>query len=151
MNANPPEPPSFWEDANDEEVLEPERTLPDVIIDLLDRLAKAKSDAQRISASKQKRRDAVIDDALKHLLAGIDHDFEPQEEKATALVADLTDEIKLATLQHGGTVKGDELQAVYSSGRVTWDNKGLGGYAVAHPEVLRFQKTGKAYVSITKA
>jgi len=130
---------------------EPEdQTLPEIISELLGRLTAAQEHAKQVVVRKQKRRDAVIDDATKHLLTGIDQDFETEEEDVAALVADLTDEIKAATVQHGDTVKGDELQAVYSSGRVTWDNKGLIGYALADPRILRYKKVGQPYVSIKK-
>lgn len=56
--------------------------------------------------------------------------------------------IKMDTLEHGETVRSATLMAVWNRGRVSWDAKGLGGYAVAHPEILSFQKLGKPSVSI---
>ncbi|MCG3145996.1 MAG: hypothetical protein HONDAALG_03775 [Gammaproteobacteria bacterium] len=48
----------------------------------------------------------------------------------------------------GATVKGAALSAVYAKGRVSWDNKALEGYAVAHPELLAFRSEGAPSVSI---
>lgn len=56
--------------------------------------------------------------------------------------------IKMDTLEHGETVRGATLMAVWNKGRTSWDTKGLSGYAVAHPEILAFQKNGKPSVSI---
>lgn len=56
--------------------------------------------------------------------------------------------IKHLVTDHGESVKGDTLHAVYSPPRVTWDSKGLTGYAVAHPEIEAFKKVGKPSVSI---
>jgi hypothetical protein len=70
--------------------------------------------------------------------------FDTSAERITAL----TDEIKREVLDHGTSVKGAHLQAVYSRGRVTWDTKGLDRYTVEHPEVLRFRKQGEPVVSL---
>jgi len=48
----------------------------------------------------------------------------------------------------GESVKGSHLQVVYSSPRVTWDTKGLDGYAIAHPEITIFRREGKPSASI---
>ena len=48
----------------------------------------------------------------------------------------------------GETVKGDHLQAVWSKGRASWDDKALMGYTKAHPELLEFRKQGEPSVSI---
>lgn len=60
----------------------------------------------------------------------------------------LTGVINEAVLGKGGSVKGKELQAVYSNGRTTWDGQKLAGYAIAHPEIEKLKKVGKPSVSI---
>lgn len=67
-------------------------------------------------------------------------------EKAAALEAEIKQEI----IQTGASYKADFLHAVYAKGRITWDSKGLDGYAVAHPEVAAFRKVGEPSVSIRK-
>ena len=60
-------------------------------------------------------------------------------------------DIKLITAYVLGkqeSVKGKNLQAVFSKGRTSWDPKALIGYAVAHPEINEFKKVGKPSVSI---
>jgi hypothetical protein len=56
--------------------------------------------------------------------------------------------VRLGTLMRGATVRGRNLQAVWSRGRVSWDDKFLSGFAVAHPEVLPARKQGDPSVSI---
>lgn len=58
--------------------------------------------------------------------------------------------IKESVLSIGEPVKGEFLQAIFIKGRVSWDTKGLDGYAVAHPEILIFKKTGEPSVSLKK-
>lgn len=62
----------------------------------------------------------------------------------------LTEEIKADVISLGETVKGSALMAVYAKGRTTWDNKGLDGFATAHPEIEKFRKVGEPSVSIRK-
>ena len=54
-----------------------------------------------------------------------------------AQASGLEAEIKLAVKESGEKVVGDHLQAIPIT-RAKWDTRGLKGYAVANPEVLRF-------------
>ena len=65
-------------------------------------------------------------------------------------MAALTTRIKEDVLRLEESVKGQWLQAVLAKGRTTWDTKKLEGYAIAHPEIERFKKTGNPTVSIRK-
>ena len=63
-------------------------------------------------------------------------------------ITSLTESIKASVIGLGASEKGSRLHAVYAKGRETWDSKGLGGYAVAHPEINSFKKVGSPSVSI---
>lgn len=63
-------------------------------------------------------------------------------------IESLTKDIKSSVITTGESAKGSRLHAVYAKGRVTWDGSGLGGYAVAHPEINAFKKEGSPSVSI---
>ena len=78
-------------------------------------------------------------------------EYQPLFDTSAERIATLTDEIKREVLNHGASVKGAHLQAVYSRGRVTWDTKGLDRYAVEHPEVMGFRKQGQPTVSLRSA
>ena len=64
--------------------------------------------------------------------------------------SDLEASIKRAVLFQGVTVRGSHLMATWNKPRITWNGKGLQGYAVAHPEIKEFMRKGKANVSIRK-
>ena len=68
---------------------------------------------------------------------------------ADAEKAALEDEIKRAVVELGVSVEGENVKATFVKGRLSWDGKGLEGYAVAHPEVMVFQKQGSPYVRFT--
>jgi hypothetical protein len=57
-------------------------------------------------------------------------------------------QIKEQTLVHGETVTGIGMSAIVCDGRVTWDTKGLQGYAEVDPKILKFRKVGNPYVMI---
>jgi len=60
----------------------------------------------------------------------------------------LRNKVKQEVLEYGATVKHGRYQAVWNRGRVSWNTKGLVGYAAAHPEILQFRKQGRPSVSI---
>lgn len=69
----------------------------------------------------------------------------------TALRAEIEQDALAAgavTEDHKFSASGDKLMVIYYNGRETWDGKGLNGYAVANPAVLKFRKVGKPYTSI---
>ena len=63
-------------------------------------------------------------------------------------ISTLESEIKRLVVDHGQSVRGASLQAVYSKPRVTWDSKALDGFALNHPELFAFRKEGSPSVSI---
>jgi hypothetical protein len=65
-------------------------------------------------------------------------------------IDELTAEVKADVLNAGATVKGDYMMAVYNKGRVSWDTKGLDGFAIAHPEMAAFRKTGEPSITLRK-
>jgi hypothetical protein len=113
----------------------------------LDRLAELKSQADAISLHYADIRATIVPAEILQALADLD------AEKATALeelsggIASLEDEIKANVLANGATVKGAYLMAVYAKGRVSWDQKLLDGFALAHPEIAAARKVGDPSVS----
>lgn len=66
----------------------------------------------------------------------------------TERICDVEKEVKTEVVALGESVKGDSLHAVFSNGKTSWDTKGLDGFAVANPKILKFKKTGNPSVSI---
>lgn len=58
--------------------------------------------------------------------------------------------LKAITIAKKETQRGTMHMFSYTKPRVTWDNKGLDGYMVAHPEIKAFRKVGDPSVSVRK-
>ena len=101
-----------------------------------------------LNGNKQELIDKVITPEIKAQLENIDREIDPIIEKFNARVAELADLIKAEVIAAGQTISGEHHQAVYSKPRVSWDSKGLEGYAVAHPEILVFRTEGNPSVSL---
>jgi hypothetical protein len=69
-------------------------------------------------------------------------------EAAQENIAVLENEIKTDVLLYGESVSGGMYRAVYTQGRVSWDNDGMARYAASHPDVLQFRKQGRPIVSL---
>ena len=101
-----------------------------------------------LRAEKQAVIDTILTPEIKEKLAEIEAEFAPKVEALRAENEQLAAQIREQVLEFGTTVSGDFHQAVYTKPRVSWDNKGLAGYSVAHPEIMVFQKVGEPSVSI---
>ena len=101
-----------------------------------------------LRAEKQALIDTILTPEIKEKLAEIEAEFAPKVEALSAENERLAAQIREQVLEFGTTVSGDFHQAVYTKPRVSWDNKGLAGYSVAHPEIMVFQKVGEPSVSI---
>jgi hypothetical protein len=108
-------------------------------------------------AARKQAIQAEIDAKVKDVYAAIEQrrrdieaEFAGKSEAVDDNIRKLTEEIKNDIRTVGHSVKGSNYQGVYVSGRVTWDNKGLDGYAVGHPEILYMRKEGDPSVSIRR-
>lgn len=116
----------------------------------LDLLAGYHKEVDIIASDKQKVVDSVLTDELKQKLADIDIEFDGKLSVMNDAIAELEAEIKQDVIHIGKTVPGKFLMAVWNKARVTWDNKGLEGFMVAHPEIVAFRKEGEPSVTIRK-
>ena len=71
----------------------------------------------------------------------------PIREKLDSLKKD----IKSVVLQGGNAISHGAVTATYRKGytRVSWDSKGLDGYAVANPGVLHFRRESKVKSTVS--
>jgi hypothetical protein len=118
------------------------------IIAKLDKLADMQAQADAIRLHYEQLKDAVLTPEIKQALADIAAEEATSITAVNSIIEAMTGEIKQAVISEGASVKGTWLQAVYSKPRVSWDTKGLDGYAVAHPEMQAFRTTGQPSVSI---
>lgn len=97
----------------------------------------------KLAGAHQRARDEVLA-SVREALEDIDAEFKPAMDAARETVEQYV-------LASGKSVKAGGLHAIVMAGRTSWDTKALDGYAVAHPEVLKFRKTGNPSVTIRNA
>jgi hypothetical protein len=113
----------------------------------LAQLAEAKRYATEIHAAYQNRRESVLEQ-VRAQLESLDNEFGEMLREADEEVSRLESEVKEAVRQGGESVKHEGIHAIYTRGRVTWDNRGLSRYAETNPDVLEFRRVGSPSVSI---
>ena len=101
-----------------------------------------------LRAEKQALIDTILTPEIKEKLAEVEAEFAPKVEALYEQNEQLLAQVKAEVLEAGATISGDFHQAVFTKARITWDNKGLAGYSVSHPEIMVFQKIGEPSVSI---
>ena len=122
----------------------------ETIAEKLDRLAEFQAQKDLLAIDKQALIDEILTAEIKAKLAEIDAEFAGRAEAVDANIAELESEIKEEVLKHGATVRSEYLLAVWSKGRVSWDDHALSSYAHSHPELLSFRKQGEPSISIRK-
>jgi hypothetical protein len=103
---------------------------------------------ENLISEKQTLLDSLIPPEIKLKIQDIEEEFEDKIKQADENVQSLESAIKSEVKAFGQSVKGELVMAVWSKPRVTWDNKGLDGFMVAHPEIKAFRKEGEPTVSI---
>jgi len=121
-----------------------------VVQERLDLLVELESALAELEEEKARLIETVIPPEVAASIQEIEAEFTDSIHAANVNIAGTKAAIKDGTLEVGSTVKGVDYMAVWARGRVTWDNKGLDGYMVAHPEIEAFRKEGKPSVSIRK-
>lgn len=120
----------------------------DAITNLLDTLANFQAQRAVLDLQKKELIDQVLTPEIKEKLVDIEAEFGIQVEAVNENIERITEQIKAEVLEHGSSVRGQFVQAVFSKGRPSWNTKALDGYAAAHPEILVFRKPGKPSVGI---
>lgn len=117
----------------------------------LDYLAAAREAVREL---ERERNDALlalhssIPVEIQNAIEDVKADYLERISNAQEIAEKMETTVKELVLNAGATVKGERIQAVYAKGRVSWDAKGLEGYAAAVPEILRFRTEGAPSVSI---
>jgi len=131
-------------------VLPPAEGITMEITEKLNKLANFYAQRDLVALQKQELIDAILTSEIKARLSEIESEFALKSEGVNANIANLESEIRASVLAAGISIRGEFLHAVFSKGRVSWDTRGLDGYAIAHPEITSFRKTGEPSVSIRK-
>lgn len=115
----------------------------------LDILADYKNQLTVISLDKADAINTVLTPEIRQQIEDIEAEYEGKTDIVHAKIAALTEEIKRDVLSEGITAKGQYVMAIWVKPRVSWDTKGLDGYALGgHPEVMAFQKISEPSVTI---
>lgn len=85
---------------------------------------------------------------IKAELEAIEAEFSDKSEGARLNIEELEAQIKHYVIEHGASVKGEFLHAVYSKPRVSWDTKILDGMIALIPQIAEAKKFGSPSVSI---
>ena len=118
------------------------------VTELLDQLADVEDGKVAIRLFVDEQKDKLIPAEVKQAIADLDSEVSPRLAAMDERIAELTEQIKQAVIAAGDSIKGGRKTAVFTKGRTSWDSRGLDGYAVAHPEINVFRKTGEPSVSI---
>lgn len=117
------------------------------ITEMLNQLASYRhaADANRITFEQE--RDKILA-PVKAQLADLDAEYMPLLEAVQENIAAMEAQVKQAVLQHGASVKGDHLMAVWNKGRTSWDTRKLDGLMIALPQLKECRSEGAPSVSI---
>lgn len=117
------------------------------ITEMLNQLSETKAAVDYYRMAWEQARDEILA-PVKAQLSDLDAEFTPMiaeaQERTTALEA----QIKQTVLEHGASVKGDHLMAVWMKGRVSWDTRKLEGLMIALPQLNECRSEGTPSVSI---
>ena len=114
---------------------------------LLDKLVELKAEVTIIEQDKQKLIDSVLTPEIRQAIQDIEAEFTPKMADVNTAISETESHIKADILARGETAHNDVLEAVYVSGRVSWDTKGLDAAIKVLPQLAQFKKQGEPYVT----
>ena len=116
----------------------------------LDALADAQAHRDVILLEKQRVIESIYTPEIRQAIADIDEEFDDKTETVRNIIDTLTGEVKQMVGSLGFTCEGTILQAVFVSGRRTWETDKLEKLADEHPEygLQVYRKQGDPSVSI---
>lgn len=117
------------------------------IADKLKRLENLRGAADVARLDYEAKRAEILKQ-IQAQLDALEAEYNPILESAGENIAELENAIKTDVLLHGESVSSGHYRAVFSKGRVSWDNEGMEKYANAHPDVLQFRKQGQPIVTL---
>lgn len=105
--------------------------------------------AERLAVEKEYRAArAAILERVRAELEALDVRFADRIDRTIKTEQRAEEEARRRVLEAGQSIKVAGVQAVYTPGRVSWDNEGLEAYAQRHPEVQAYRRVGQPYVTL---
>ena len=117
------------------------------VAEKLERLSNLRNAAEFTRLDYENKQKEILR-AVQSELDALAAEYQPVLEAARENITTLENEIKTEVLLFGESVSGGMYHAVYTLGRVSWDNDGMSRYAAQHTEVLQFRKQGQPIVSL---
>jgi len=117
---------------------------------LFETYASIASQIEDLNTERQKLLDAATPPEIKIILDNINAHYNNTEQRLAQRFKEIETLIKQYIVAIASTYKHGTWQAVYYNGRITWDSKALEGFAVAHPEINAFKKTGEPSVQMRR-
>ena len=115
--------------------------------DLFARLESARFEEATAQDAYASNRDAILEQ-VRPLLEALEFEFGDRLRSMSEVLVRLQSEVREAVLAFGASFKHSGLNATYSRGRISWDTSGLTRYMDSHPEVAKFKRVGKPWVSL---
>jgi phage host-nuclease inhibitor protein Gam len=117
-------------------------------IEKLNQLAEWRNAVSEIYADKQVLIESLYSPELKQKIQEIEDEFKPKADSMNNNIATLETSIKADVILIGATAQGDILEAIFTSGRISWDTKGLDEAIKVLPQLEQYKKKGDPYVTI---
>jgi hypothetical protein len=115
---------------------------------LLEELMSVEDQMTALRLQRDEARERALTPSVKAELEAIDAELGTRLEHGESLIRSYREKIKAGVLDLAESVRAGRLLAVYANGKLTWDTKGLLGYAKAHKEVREFATEHDPTVSI---
>lgn len=117
---------------------------------MLNHLSGLRVSKEEIDKEEMQLIEEQIPEDIQKEIDDIKAEFKPQHESINQQIQRVTESIKINVLMHGESVKGEHLIATYSNGRISWDTKSLNKAIELIPQLEKYRKQGRAYISIKK-
>lgn len=115
---------------------------------LLAKYATTKQLLDDLLQEKEALKQSIIPKEVSDQLIAVDVEFQPRTDLLKEELEKLAELLKHKIIELGQTVKGSGYTAVFTPGRVSWDDRALAGYAASHPEIKQFRKEGGPSVTL---
>jgi len=115
---------------------------------LLEELTEIEDQVAVLHLQRDEARAKALTPSVKAELEAIDAELWPRLQHGGSLIQSYREKVKAGVLALGESIRAGRLLAIYANGKVSWDTKGLLGYAKAHKEVREFMTEHEPTVSI---
>jgi hypothetical protein len=116
----------------------------------LDKLAELHKLYSKLESEKREIIEKVLSPEILLKLDEIETEYSEKGKGLSENIEKLEIVIRTETQQLGKSISSSGYIAMWSKGRITWDNKGLTSYSAKHPEILEYKREGEPIVSIRK-